>query len=279
MRACSASGLPLYALQRHADAASRRIAVASPTWELRPQPPASALRHVTQGGSMTRIATLVLSLCMPVLGACAPEPAPLAAAQAPPQPPALQQPETAEAEAAEPLVYRDSYTREARPPGYREPDVVYVPTPMVVVDAMLELAQVDGDDVLYDLGSGDGRIPIAAARRTGTRAVGIDINPARIREAKANARAAMVEDLVTFRQQDLFEADFSEATVVTLYLLPALNIKLRPKLLQQLRPGTRIVSHAFDMGEDWPPERTLRIDSSTIYLWTVPQRGTGGTAD
>ena len=169
------------------------------------------------------------------------------------------------------MVYRDSYTREARPPGYREPDVIYVPTPQPVVDAMLELADVGRDDVLYDLGSGDGRIPVTAARRFGTRGVGIDIEPVRVREANANARAAGVTDLVTFRREDLFEADFSEATVVTLYLLPELNLRLRPILLEQLRPGTRIVSHAFDMG-DWGPERVVRIDSSVIYMWTVPER-------
>lgn len=171
------------------------------------------------------------------------------------------------------LVYRDSYTREARPPGYREPDVIYVPTPPTVVDAMLALAQVGGEDRLYDLGSGDGRIPIAAARRFGTRGVGIDIDPVRIREAEANARAAGVTDLVRFRREDLFEADFSDATVVTLYLLPALNERLRPRLLAELAPGTRVVSHAFDMGEEWPPDRTLRVDSSVVHLWTVPARG------
>ena len=169
------------------------------------------------------------------------------------------------------MVYRDSYTREARPSDYREPDVIYVPTPQPVVDAMLELAGVGKDDVLYDLGSGDGRIPVTAARRFGTRGVGIDIEPVRIREANANARAAGVTDLVTFRREDLFEADFSEATVVTLYLLPELNLRLRPILLEQLQPGTRIVSHAFDMG-DWGPEHVVRVDSSVIYMWTVPER-------
>jgi cyclopropane fatty-acyl-phospholipid synthase-like methyltransferase len=131
---------------------------------------------------------------------------------------------------------------------------------------------VDEGDVLYDLGSGDGRIPITAARRFGIRAVGIDIEPVRIREANANARAAGVTDLVSFRQEDLFEADFGEASVVSLYLLQSLNMKLRPKLLAELRPGTRIVSHAFDMGEDWKPEQVRQVDSSTIYLWTVPER-------
>ena len=153
----------------------------------------------------------------------------------------------------------------------REPDVIYVPTPPAVVDAMLELAQVKDGDVLYDLGSGDGRIPIAAARKHKIRAVGIDIDPERIREARANAKAAGVTDRVTFRQEDLFKADFSDATVVTLYLLPALNEKLRPRLLAELKPGTRIVSHSFPMG-DWEPEITEEIQNSRIYLWTVPPR-------
>ncbi|MCU0537155.1 MAG: class I SAM-dependent methyltransferase [Hydrococcus sp. Prado102] len=152
----------------------------------------------------------------------------------------------------------------------RQPDVVYVPTPQAVVDGMLELANVTGDDVLYDLGSGDGRIPVTAAQKYGTRGVGIDINPQRIQEANENAQNAGVTDRVQFRQEDLFETDFSEATVVTLYLLPELNVKLRPRLLQELKPGTRIVSHAFDMGE-WEPERTVQIDGKTIYLWVVPE--------
>jgi hypothetical protein len=152
----------------------------------------------------------------------------------------------------------------------REPDVVYVPTPPEVVEGMLELANVSGDDVLYDLGSGDGRIPVTAAQKYGTRGIGIDIDPQRIQEANENAKNAGVTDKVEFRQQDLFQTDFSKATVVTLYLLPELNVKLRPKLLQELQPGTRIVSHAFDMGE-WKPERTVQIDGKTIYLWIVPE--------
>lgn len=153
----------------------------------------------------------------------------------------------------------------------RTPDVVYVPTPPQVVDAMLEMAQVRDGDVLYDLGSGDGRIPIAAARKFRVRAVGIDIDPQRIKEARANARAAGVTDEVTFRQEDLFEADFSDASVVTLYLLESLNQKLRPKLLKDLKPGTRIVSHAFSMG-DWVPEKSATVDGSVIYLWRVPPK-------
>ncbi len=150
-------------------------------------------------------------------------------------------------------------------------DVPYVPTPDTVVSAMLRLAQVKKGDVLYDLGSGDGRIVIAAARRYGIRAVGVDIDPRRIEEANTNARRAGVANLVRFVQQDLFDADFSEATVVTLYLLPRLNMKLRPRLLAELRPGSRIVSHGFDMG-DWKPERTVEVGNNTVYLWIVPPR-------
>jgi len=153
----------------------------------------------------------------------------------------------------------------------RRPDVVYVPTPQEVVDEMLAIASVGPQDVLYDLGSGDGRIPITAAKRWGTRGLGVDIDPQRIREANANARAAGVTDLVRFVQGDLFAMDLSPATVITLYLLPALNVKLRPTLLQ-LRAGTRIVSHDFAMG-DWMPARTVENGSRTVYFWTVPPAG------
>lgn len=152
-----------------------------------------------------------------------------------------------------------------------EPDVVFVPTPPQVVDAMLAMANVHQGDVLYDLGSGDGRIPITAAKRYGVRAVGIDIDPQRIAEARANAKAAGVADKVTFRNEDLFKTDFREASVVTLYLLDTLNEKLRPRLLTELKPGTRIVSHSFRMG-DWEPEKSQDIDGRTIYFWTVPGR-------
>ncbi|KAF3889303.1 MULTISPECIES: SAM-dependent methyltransferase [Nostocales] len=155
----------------------------------------------------------------------------------------------------------------------KQPDVVYVPTPPEVVDKMLEVAKVTKNDVLYDLGSGDGRIPITAAKKFGTRGIGIDIDPERIKEANENAKKAGVTDKVTFRQQDLFTTDFSEATVVTLYLLPELNVKLRPQLFKQLKPGTRIVSHAFDMG-DWKPEKTLQVDGRTVYFWTIPAKST-----
>lgn len=152
-----------------------------------------------------------------------------------------------------------------------EPDVIFVPTPHEVVAAMLEMAQVRDGDVLYDLGSGDGRIPIAAAKKYKVRAVGIDIDPERIKEARANAKAAGVADRVTFRQEDLFKSDFSEATVVTLYLLDSLNEKLRPRLLAELRPGSRIVSHAFRMG-DWMPEGSRQVEGKMIYFWRIPVR-------
>jgi len=151
----------------------------------------------------------------------------------------------------------------------RSPDVIFVPTPDQVVDLMLRMAEVSARDVVYDLGSGDGRIPITAAQRYGARGVGIDINPTRIEEARANARNARVEDKVRFIEGDLFEAKIAGATVVTLYLLNTLNAKLRPKLLKELRPGTRVVSHAFHMG-DWKPERTDVVNGSEVFLWKVP---------
>ena len=151
------------------------------------------------------------------------------------------------------------------------PDVIFVPTPQEVVDEMLRIADVKKGDVLYDLGSGDGRIPVTAAKRFGVRAVGIDIDPERIREANENARRNGVTDLVKFRQEDLFKADFREATVVTLYLLPDLNVKLRPKLWAELKPGTRIVSHQFEMGT-WKPEKVVEVNGRTVYFWTVPPR-------
>jgi tRNA A58 N-methylase Trm61 len=155
------------------------------------------------------------------------------------------------------------------PAPARTPDVIYVPTPPAVVDAMLKMAKVTDKDVVYDLGSGDGRIPIAAAKEYGARGIGIDIDPQRIAEANENAKAAGVTDKVRFLNQDLFTSDFSEATVVTLYLLPSLNEKLRPKLQSELKPGTRIVSHSFDMGSAWPAEQKETIDGRTIYYWTI----------
>jgi len=159
----------------------------------------------------------------------------------------------------------------------REPDVPYVPTTETAVQAMLKLGEVKKTDVVYDLGCGDGRIVIAAAKSYGARGVGIDINPVRIGEAKENARKAGVEKLVRFEENDLFEAKIGEATVVTLFLLPNINLKLRPKLLQDLKPGTRVVSNTFDMG-DWKPEKEFIVPdtdvdtylSHRLYLWIVP---------
>jgi ribosomal protein L11 methylase PrmA len=158
-------------------------------------------------------------------------------------------------------------------------DVPYVPTPQEVVDEMLKLADVTKDDVVYDLGCGDGRLVITAVKKFGARrGVGVDIDPERIRESNENAKAAGVADRVEFRVQNLFETDFKEATVVTLYLLPDVNLKLRPKLLE-LKPGTRIVSHAFDMG-DWKPEKTVTVEPGkrTVYFWTVPAKAAPAAA-
>ena len=154
-------------------------------------------------------------------------------------------------------------------PPLKPPDVKYVPSPDSVVDAMLKLARVTAADVVYDLGSGDGRIPITAAREYGARGVGIDIDPIRIREANDNLKKAGVGDRVRFVQQDLFEADIREATVVTLFLLTRLNQQLMPKLKRELRPGTRVVSHQFRMDDTWPPEESQDVNGLTIYLWTI----------
>jgi precorrin-6B methylase 2 len=165
-------------------------------------------------------------------------------------------------------------TQQAPQKELRAPDVVFVPTPPDVVEAMLKVAKVGKGDVLYDLGSGDGRIPITAARKYGiARGIGIDINPERIKEANENLRKARVGDRVRFVNADLFESDLSDATVITLYLLPALNLKLLPKLLQEVKPGTRVVSHAFDMGS-WKPEQALKVGTRSVYFWTIPAPGT-----
>jgi precorrin-6B methylase 2 len=165
-----------------------------------------------------------------------------------------------------PLLAKAEQLQTPQPPQHL--DVPYVPTPQAVVDAMLDLARVGRNDVLYDLGCGDGRIVVSAARR-GARATGVDINPVRLAEARANARQAGVTQLVTFKEGDLYQADVSPATVVTLYLLPTVNLKLRPVLWKQLKVGTRVVSHAFDMGPEWPAERTVEVEGKTIYLWTI----------
>jgi SAM-dependent methyltransferase len=151
----------------------------------------------------------------------------------------------------------------------REPDVRYVPSPHKVVRAMLRLAKVRPGDVVYDLGSGDGRIAIAAARDFGARGVGIDIDPVRIAESEANAAKAGVADRVVFRNEDLFEADIRGANVVTLFLQRDLNLRLRPRLVAELAPGTRIVSYWHDMG-DWKPQRRVQAGDAWVYLWTVP---------
>jgi len=210
---------------------------------------------------------VVVSLVFALAGACAkttskpmdtpapnpaaPTPAPAPAAPAPTPTPGA--PTPAPATPSTPL---------------RDRDVIYVPTPDYVVEAMLKLANVTASDVVYDLGSGDGRIPITAAQKYGARGVGIDIDPQRIKEANENLAKAGVGDKVTFLNQDLFEADLSPATVITLYLLPSLNQKLMPKL-KQLKPGTRIVSHSFDMGTAWPPEKTEDVKGRVIYYWTI----------
>ena len=159
----------------------------------------------------------------------------------------------------------------------RAPDVVFLPSDDAVVDAMLKLANVHRNDVVYDLGCGDGKIVIAAARKYGVRAVGIDIDPERIREANANAAAAGVTDRVKFILGDIFDeaVPIRDATVVTLFLLQRLNKQLRPRLLRELAPGTRVVSNSFNMGDDWPPQRTQLVNNFTIYLWTIPRRAPG----
>jgi protein-L-isoaspartate O-methyltransferase len=151
-------------------------------------------------------------------------------------------------------------------------DVIYVPTPPAVVEAMLQVAAVTERDVVYDLGSGDGRIVITAAKKYGARGVGIEIDPALVKKATENAAAAGVSDRVQFVSQNLFASDISEATVVTLYLLQSINERLRPKLVRELKPGTRVVSHVFNMGPEWPPEKTLMIGPSRIFFWTIPER-------
>lgn len=204
---------------------------------------------------------LSFTLCAVCNTACA------VPATVPTQQAAQQKPATAEAQ-----------TSGAQTKTLRNPDVVYVPTPPEVVEAMLKVAKVGAGDVLYDLGSGDGRIPITAAQKFGiTRGTGIDINPERIAEANENAKKANVTDKVRFLNEDLFEAKISDATVVTLYLLPSLNLKLLPKLLSDLKPGTRIVSHAFDMGT-WKPEQSIDVDGRMVYFWTIPAKGTPAAA-
>ena len=148
--------------------------------------------------------------------------------------------------------------------------VPFVPTPQEVVDKMIELAGVKKGDVVYDLGSGDGRIVITAAKK-GARAVGFDVDGDLVKESRENIRKAGLEKLAEIKQQDILTVDLSPATVVTMYLLPDVNLKLKPNLLKQLKPGSRVVSHAFDMG-DWKPDKTERVNGRTIYLWTIPAK-------
>jgi len=162
----------------------------------------------------------------------------------------------------------------ATAPALRAPDVRYEPTPDDVVEVMLRLADVKESDVVYDLGCGDGRIVITAVRDRGARGVCVDIDPRRIEESRENARQAGVADRIRFLNQDLFATDIGEATVVMLFLFPNINLKLRPKLLRELKPGTRVVSHWHSMG-DWTPQKTVRVTSGgrerAVYFWTIPQ--------
>ena len=157
-------------------------------------------------------------------------------------------------------------------PALREPDVIFVPTPPEVVEAMMKLAGVTSKDVVYDLGCGDGQIVTAAARDFGATAVGIDINPVRVKEANERVNKAGVQGKVKILNEDLFTANISQASVVTLYLLQTLNEKLIPKLNKELKPGTRIVSQTFTMGEKYPPEKTVQAGYTSVYLWTVPMK-------
>jgi SAM-dependent methyltransferase len=162
-------------------------------------------------------------------------------------------------------------------PGFaqsRVPDVHYEPTPQLIVEDLLKMAEVNRTDIIYDLGCGDGRFVITAAKKYGARGVGIDIDPERIKESNQNARVAGVMDRVKFSEADLFETDIREATVVALYLLPEMNLQLRPKLLKDLKPGSRVVSHEFDM-YDWQPDKMGRLGRNRYYLWVVPTEVAG----
>lgn len=156
----------------------------------------------------------------------------------------------------------------------RRPDIAFIPTPQAAIETLIQVLQINESDVIYDLGCGDGQILITAALRCGARGVGIDIDPVRVREAQAKAEVLGVGDRVQFQEADLFTSRFEEASIVVLYLLPHLNLRLRPALFEQLQPGTRIVSIDFDMG-DWLPENVIKLDieeESTLYFWTIPER-------
>jgi cyclopropane fatty-acyl-phospholipid synthase-like methyltransferase len=159
----------------------------------------------------------------------------------------------------------------AQPPPLRTPDIHFTPTDQPVADAMLRLARITKDDVVYDLGSGDGRIPILAAQKYGARGVGVELDPRLIALSREVAREGEVTDRVTFIEGDLFTVDISSATVVTLYLSATINNRLQPKLRQELRPGARIVSHQFPIG-NWPPDETMRVEKEDLFLWIVPPR-------
>lgn len=172
------------------------------------------------------------------------------------------------------VVCPDRALAQTQPTASRQPDVIYVPTPQAVVNAMLEMANVQAGEMVYDLGCGDGRAVITAARDFGARGIGVDIDPERIEESLANAASAGVSGRVQFKQEDLFQMKFSDADVVFLYLLPALNLRLRPRILDELRPGTRIVSHAFTMG-DWEHDEKAEVETRTIFFWRVPAKVAG----
>ena len=150
-----------------------------------------------------------------------------------------------------------------------EADVLFIPTPQPVVETMLDIAKLAANDIVYDLGSGDGRIVITAAKKYGARGVGIEVDPALVKKATDNAAAAGVSNRVRFITQDIFASNISEASVVTLYLLQSINERLRPKLIRELKPGTRIVSHMFNMGPEWAPEQSLEVGGSRIFSWTI----------
>ena len=178
------------------------------------------------------------------------------------------------------LLFSSAFGQQTAPQVRQAPEVPYLPTTQAAVEAMLKLAGVTEKDVVYDLGCGDGRIVITAAKLYGARGVGIDIDPQRIQEANENAKKAGVERLVRFEENDLFKANIREASVVTLFLLTSVNARLRPKLLSELRVGTRVVSNTFDMG-DWKPEKEFTVQagddgyfSKKLYLWTIPLRDT-----
>ena len=159
----------------------------------------------------------------------------------------------------------------AQKPSTPTPDVVYVPTSQTVVDAMLKLAKVTKDDLVFDLGCGDGRIVIAAAKQFGAKGIGIEIDRELVKRAEENAKQEQVTDKVKFIEEDIFKTDFRRATVVMLYLSPSVNLRLRPRLIKQLKPGTRIVSHDFDLG-DWKPDQTIKVENATLHFWTVPAK-------